>query len=206
MSGSSEHVPASSTLDGRCLDQLVGGDLPENERRALLLRLDSEPDGWRRCALAFLEAQTWREAFAPLGAAASADRPMPAPAIHALKTTPVRRLARWSALAACIAVAFTLGWAAKRAPSPETSEHPQAKAPNAEMPQADVIVPQVEQANTTEPDVTNAGFESVVAFWERQGYTAERQKKLVKVKLEDGRERQVQAQEVRLRFVGDRTY
>jgi anti-sigma-K factor RskA len=46
--------------DVRMLDRLVDGELNETERRALLLRLEHSPDGWRRCALAFLEAQAWR--------------------------------------------------------------------------------------------------------------------------------------------------
>ena len=46
--------------DQRLLDRLVDGELDEAERRALLLRLDQAPQGWRRCALAFLEAQSWR--------------------------------------------------------------------------------------------------------------------------------------------------
>jgi len=46
--------------DIRLLDQLVDGELNETERRNLLLRLEHSPAGWRRCALAFLEAQAWR--------------------------------------------------------------------------------------------------------------------------------------------------
>lgn len=46
--------------DQMLLDRLVDGELSESERRELLLRLERSPDGWRRCALAFLEAQTWR--------------------------------------------------------------------------------------------------------------------------------------------------
>jgi hypothetical protein len=42
------------------IDRLVAGELTEVERRELLLSLESEPDGWRRCALAFLEDQAWR--------------------------------------------------------------------------------------------------------------------------------------------------
>ncbi|WP_169979513.1 hypothetical protein [Tautonia rosea] len=45
------------------LDRLADGSLTAEEQRALLSRIDSEPDGWRRCALAFLEAQAWRETF-----------------------------------------------------------------------------------------------------------------------------------------------
>ena len=42
------------------LDSLVDGELNEDDRRQLLVKLESEPTGWRRCALAFLEAQRWR--------------------------------------------------------------------------------------------------------------------------------------------------
>lgn len=50
-----------SSEDQRLLDCLVDGELCEAERRELLLRLDRAPDGWRHCALAFLEAQSWRK-------------------------------------------------------------------------------------------------------------------------------------------------
>ncbi|MGC3971451.1 MAG: hypothetical protein QM775_30160 [Pirellulales bacterium] len=46
--------------DQMLLDRLVDGELSETERREVLLRLEHSPDGWRRCALAFLEAQAWR--------------------------------------------------------------------------------------------------------------------------------------------------
>jgi len=211
MSTSSEHIRSSGPLDGSRIDQLVAGDLPEDERRALLVLLDSEPDGWRKCALAFLEAQMWHEAFAPLGAGANADRPAPAPVLGASAATPWRRLSRWSALAACIAAAFALGWAAKQRPLPEAPPN-QAQVAVADTPSKaeespmELIAPPVEFTKTTERGEADALLESVVASWERQGYLAERQKKLFKLKLEDGQEREIQAQEVRLRFVGDRTY
>src|SRR5437773_2733963 len=47
------------------LDRLTDGEVPEPQRRALLSRLEQSPGGWRRCALAFLEAQAWREALEP---------------------------------------------------------------------------------------------------------------------------------------------
>jgi hypothetical protein len=52
--------------DDRRFDLLVDGELSEAERRELLAGLDHEPDGWRRCALAFLEAQCWKEGFGAL--------------------------------------------------------------------------------------------------------------------------------------------
>ena len=46
--------------DDRRFDLLVDGELGEEDRGALLRQLDREPGGWRRCALAFLEAQAWK--------------------------------------------------------------------------------------------------------------------------------------------------
>ncbi len=54
-----------NTDDAR-FDRLVDDELSEEERRQLLGRLDDEPGGWRRCALAFLEAQCWRQALGGL--------------------------------------------------------------------------------------------------------------------------------------------
>jgi hypothetical protein len=44
-------------------DRLVDDELNEEERRELLGRLDDEPGGWRQCALAFLEAQCWKQSL-----------------------------------------------------------------------------------------------------------------------------------------------
>ena len=41
-------------------DRLVDGELFPDEYRRLLESLDDEPEGWRQCALAFLEAQAFR--------------------------------------------------------------------------------------------------------------------------------------------------
>ncbi|MCL6504821.1 MAG: hypothetical protein K6T86_19250 [Pirellulales bacterium] len=54
--------PRPGALD-RLLDRLVDDELPEGDRRALLARLDAEADGWRLCALRFLEAQAFRRAI-----------------------------------------------------------------------------------------------------------------------------------------------
>lgn len=46
----------STNLD-HLLDRLVDGELSSAEYRQLLAMLDEQPGAWRRCALAFLEAQ-----------------------------------------------------------------------------------------------------------------------------------------------------
>src|SRR5689334_12402860 len=102
------------------IDRLVDGDLDSEARRALLLRLDAEPDGWRRCALAFLEAQCWRESLGPTAREAA---PGPSAAIRPARRRPDP--ARWSAVAAGLLAAFVLGWAAggRGADRPELADH-----------------------------------------------------------------------------------
>ena len=58
----------------RQFDLLVDGELSEADRRALLLQLEHEPDGWRRCALAFLEAQCWKAELGQIAPPAAASR------------------------------------------------------------------------------------------------------------------------------------
>ncbi|MDO5554611.1 MAG: hypothetical protein Q4G68_12710 [Planctomycetia bacterium] len=47
--------------DRLAIDLLVDGELDEEARRELLLRLDSINGGWRVCAIAFLESQCFRD-------------------------------------------------------------------------------------------------------------------------------------------------
>src|SRR5690349_2893812 len=90
------------------LDLLVDGELDERRRRELLLVLEASPDGWRRCALAFLEAHTWGQALR--------GRPLelapPAVAVPAATPARVVRRPAWGALltlAASVALAFAAG-------------------------------------------------------------------------------------------------
>src|SRR5262245_24846451 len=91
------------------LDRLVDGELGPDQRRELLASLDDEPGAWRRCALAFLEAQTWRlqlsqVAAAPLVAQASGRSMRKA---EGLKSP---RFLSWClAVAASLFLAFGLG-------------------------------------------------------------------------------------------------
>jgi len=47
--------------DDTRFDRLVDDELGEEERRELAGPTGRRTGGWRRCALAFLEAQCWRE-------------------------------------------------------------------------------------------------------------------------------------------------
>jgi hypothetical protein len=106
-------------VDDAFIDRIVDGGLGPAELRAALNRLDREPDGWKRCALAFLEAQCWSQTFRHLGDTTISD--------HELRQSPLRPVSndlpapkRWlaRAIAAGIAIAaFGLGWLAHRPPA-----------------------------------------------------------------------------------------
>jgi hypothetical protein len=104
------------------IDRLVDGGLTPAQLRLAIDELDRAPDGWRRCALAFLEAQCWSESFrhldqtvangyGPLAAGSFGDRPAISVSSPIPIASPPRR--RWIgvALAAGVSlVAFSLGW------------------------------------------------------------------------------------------------
>ncbi len=98
------------TDESRVLDRLVDGELSQADRRALLAALEDEPGAWRRCALAFLESQTWRWQLAQV-----ASEPLLAQAVSSGGAAPpsgaVRRdgFGAWLAIAAGLLVAFALG-------------------------------------------------------------------------------------------------
>jgi anti-sigma factor RsiW len=200
-------------VDDRRIDRLVDGELPDEERRALLLRLENEPDGWRRCAIAFLEAQSWRDA------AGSLASPLPetiCPAVEKCRSVTTsrrwQRAANLTALATGLAVAFLLGWAVHGRPdanTPRTSVTQVENLPAAIDAGAHPPVPTdlaAAESRTSELDKTPAELDSLVRYWELRGYRAERQRRLVSIELNDGRKVEVPVQEVRLQYVGGRTY
>lgn len=142
----------------RQIDQLVDGELSEDQRRELLARLDQQPDGWRRCALAFLEAQCWRETLGPV-----ALRPMEAPA----EPRPASRsscgwAARYGVLAAVAAsfllafvlgVQFRQGWFGGVVPPAEMVKNaPEGAAAVPEVRQAQVAVAPPQPERDVQPD------------------------------------------------------
>lgn len=123
---------ACNPPDDAVWDRLVDGELPDDERRALIASLDDRPDGWRRCALAFLESQALREglrAYVAVPATGLAPATIPPPAIDKQPAEPAapsesvpRHALNWLAVAATVAVAFGLGRFAGRPATEAPSE------------------------------------------------------------------------------------
>ena len=97
-------MPDDDTLnDDLQLDRLVDGELSADERRELLLSLDARENGWRRCALAFLESQTWGQELKQL------VRPTSSPEVSRPSASQSGRSVKWLAVAAGLLLAFTIG-------------------------------------------------------------------------------------------------
>jgi hypothetical protein len=101
----------TAAISQHALDRLVDGELDADERRALLTGLTAEPDGWQRCALAFLEAQSWRKACRQI--AVQPDETPPA-AQRIVSPRQIRRPPLALAAAAVLALVFAGGLAVGR--------------------------------------------------------------------------------------------
>jgi anti-sigma factor RsiW len=189
------------------IDRLVDGELPDDDRRVLLRRFETEPDGWRRCALAFLEAQSWREALVPLATTMNMQ-----PATSALQVRPIphswRSVARQAALAASLLVTFALGWLLHRMPERSSVESAVAHLDRKPVEQQPLVTSSVlnHDAQLAPAADQFAEMSSVIKQLDRRSYRAETQTRLATVKSKDGQKVEIPVQEVRFRFVGNRTY
>jgi hypothetical protein len=126
----------------RQLDLLVDGELGNAARRQLLTVLEARPDGWRRCALAFLEAQSWgselRSFAAPQKTVAIEPAAVkPASEIPAGPVVEFHPRSRWNipnvsvpwAMAATFLLAFGLAWMIRAPGSRHVTAGGDAQAP-----------------------------------------------------------------------------
>lgn len=104
-----QHRDSDPPLD---FDLLADGELSEERRRALLSRLDDHPEGWRRCALAFLEAQDWKREMPRAGGANDPPAADASAAIAENSASPVivaqRPLLGWLGTMLAMAASFLL--------------------------------------------------------------------------------------------------
>lgn len=221
---------ARRDMDETELDALVDGSLDEPERRALLLRLESTPEGWRRCALAFLEAQAWREA---LGAAAcqtptqgiGVAQPVAAREARVASSSRYGPHALW---AAAVALAFLGGWGVRGVPVPiqapahepivaslGPSIEPATRASNSNATHMDPPT-KSRPRPSGEPEWSTAGLvlplappalpERVRDRLVRNGYRVREHTALSSIALDDGRRVAVPVGQVRLEYVGSMIY
>jgi hypothetical protein len=95
------------------IDRIVDGELTPAELRAAIDRLDHEPDAWKRCALAFLEAQCWRESLRAIGEPTRLPVDSHTSSIPLSAMPSSQKQGRWlrrAIVAATVAASFVLGW------------------------------------------------------------------------------------------------
>lgn len=184
----------NNTLLMQDMDRLVDGELSPLDRQNLLKRLDNEPDGWRRCALAFLEDQAFREGLKPVAQEVPAALTLP-------KSQPRSRRRDRLMTAAAVLLAFTLGWSAKRQPAASPAVVVTAEKP---IPAA---VPEVLKITAPSPARLDPDPEiERKRAWERAGFEFQRLNRFVAVDTKDGRRVAMPVSEYSVQYIGDRTY
>jgi hypothetical protein len=208
--------------ESRWIDRLVDGELDTTERRALLARFEREPDGWRRCALAFLESQSWREALRlraePVASGVNGlSQTLSPPPRESTSTWRPRRWRRLAAIAAGWIVAFAAGWmtgGGSRETTPgmasRTTQAPGVARPDRETnnspttrPVSIAEVPVLKIRQPSEP--ASPAPETIRRSLEHRGFQVEPRQGLVSVKLKDGRRVALPVDALKFRYVGGRT-
>jgi hypothetical protein len=121
------------------IDRLVSGDLPEADRRRLVVWLEEEPQRWRACGLAFLEAQLWEQAVGVKGRGTEdwgherADRGQRTAEWAGTQPAP-GRLRHWLAIAGMVLAAFAVGLASGRHLPGGPARQPQFAQPSFAQP------------------------------------------------------------------------
>lgn len=223
-----DNTPADDTR----FDRLVDGQLSEQQRHDLLAGLDDEPDGWRRCALAFLESQCWKQTF---GAITQESLP---PAEPAVATPPSRsawpgRLGTVLAMAASFALAMWIGWSIQQTrdgkiarnvdrqpplstdfPSGDSSAKPwrivNVFAPGRDgKPGPSISLPAIERDRIDKQwlqSIPPAIPQNVREALARTGHQIKQRRELVPVPLKDGRQLVMPVDQIDVHYVGNGPY
>jgi hypothetical protein len=143
-----------SVVNQQQLDRLAAGDVDADEAREIVGGLDHLPDGWKRCALALLEAQSWRRTFHGLVADSNSHHVYVAPQ-DPDKRSARSRVFRLAAIAALVAVALLGGISLGRhsVPLSPIAVEPQATGNDADSVVAD-HVPQTSAKQVSGVDET----------------------------------------------------
>jgi hypothetical protein len=193
----------NASFDPTEIDRLVDGELDPPARGDLLRRLDAAPDGWRCCALAFLESQefggaarAWaREHSAATATAVVEPRRSPLPSRLAMAATLVGL--------AFLAGFATRGWATgpveRAGDSPRLIADSRGDTPKeADIVSAPLDIPAVAPGPPAMP-------EYVQAQWARAGYDVKPSRRVISVE-EGGRKATFPVDSYHFEFVGRPTY
>ena len=219
--------PTTSNLD-LVIDRLVADELDPDDRRALLVQLEATPDGWRRCALAFLEDQAWRSALArprieSWDQNAREVNLVPKPKRFAAKSA--RYVLAASLFAVFAGACFRAGVVSVERPAardlvavppvviPNPNPVPQPGQPlgwvtlvdpseGEALPKRVPILANTESNERWLQDQPATIPDYLRAQWERRGYVVEERRRLVGLDLKDGRQVAIPVNEVALDFVG----
>jgi hypothetical protein len=103
-----------SPVDDSLLDRIVDGGMSTNELRIAIRALEREPDGWKRCATAFLEAQALSESFGALGRTQKDEALLQNLRLQAggKKSRPRHSWLRHAVAAGIVMASFASGWLA----------------------------------------------------------------------------------------------
>jgi hypothetical protein len=222
----------NAQLDGDSrFDRLVDGALSTADYKSLLASLEDEPGGWRRCALAFLEAQAWGREFAAIRRVEEdGDHGVKSQQPVELRSTKRNRSVSAGSLlaaAACAILAFGLGLATQSRflSSPPRDEVPAVPiAAHESAPQQPeitamkllidgagdegVVVPVLtgnpgeESLVETEPAIPD----SVLRALRYRGHDIQRQQQFIPVPTGDGRHVIFPVEQYRITPVSSRSY
>ncbi len=213
------------------IDRLAAGELGELPRRELFAWLDGEPQRWRHCAVALLEAREWELALnewkPALPAAACRVATLPAASARSgrLRSTPFTHFIRWAAL--CIACGVGAVVQSLRSPAAPTDAPIAAEPASPQALHSDVATPAVAVASADETvptpgqttigpsfsaaDSPPAGREDGIPSYvrsvlERRGYRVGGRRDVVMVSLPDGGKVPLPVDQWQLRYVGQPSY
>lgn len=226
-----DRIARSSQPDDldRKIANLVAEELGEADRRELLLRLEETPDGWKRCALGFLEDQALRSTLGLASTARElASLTLAVPATNEKRKIHSGHLRYVAAMLTGLALigSYWLGrssvgpldrpGAVAAPPIASAAEPPPAPGrpvgflswsdpTMGELPAR--IIPVIADTPTNErwarkrPDAIS---DYVRAQWERQGYRINEDHRLMAVDIGMGQRGAVPVDEVELQYVGQR--
>jgi hypothetical protein len=208
------------------VDLLVDGELSESARHELLLHLEHEPGGWRRCALAFLEAQCWK---AELGQIAPPAANEAAPT-KTVALGPIGRRQSWRqhaatllSIAASFLLALVMGmgltgnWSGSSSHLPSSSHVEATKADDWEMVnltsdkpadghQAATVCVPAQCRDSLDQDmlehIPDAIPPEMQQAFERSGHRVVQQREIVPVQMKDGRRLVVPVDHIEIHYVG----